>query len=339
MNAFRNRHQKSTPVKADSAAPKKPDESLRAFSQWLLLVPLVIFLLFLCGQLSLLTGKRIASASTESKLSAEYEPWYSIFIRPISPEIAEEAISDRTLEAGGAGGPDETSGQPWVDPTSQLALTSVAAPALATSPTSAVGGAGVSTQPGQPTDTPIVPAPSATAFLSPTPTQTSTSPPPTQPATSTPTQPPPPGTGQSTYWLSSDRDFNLYRLTREKPNGAAASGGINIIFSTGPLSSGTKLKSGTVTLNFYAQNSNDKKAEIGFFISPGPGSKRALGGDSISIPANTVSPTLFSKSFSMVAYEFAEGETLQLHISPGLASVHWDGPWNDARIELPLMAP
>lgn len=354
MNSSRSQRQKSTPQKPISPDSKKPDDSLRAFSQWLLLIPLVIFILFLCGQLSILTGKRIANASTGSKLSAEYEPWYSVFIRPINPEIVEEVISDRTQEAqvGNTEGPGETSGQPWVDPTSQPTLVAAANPTVIALLTSQPTGASATlTSVRQPTNTPVVPAPSATTLISPTPAptatvlfsptpaHTSTIPAPTQPAASTATQSPPSDSGTATYWLSSSRQSNLYQLVQAKPNGVDGSGGISVIFTTDPFSSGTKLKGGKVNLYFYAQNLQDHNMEIGFFISIGPGIDRTLGGGTSSIPANTTTPTLFTRSFSILAYEFSEGETLQLRFFPGVTSIHWDGPWNDARIILPPITP
>jgi len=68
---------------------------LREFSQWLLVVPLVIILLFGCGQLGLFTTSKVAYADTSSSLDAEYGPWPFLAVRAIRPEIVAEIKLDQ----------------------------------------------------------------------------------------------------------------------------------------------------------------------------------------------------------------------------------------------------
>jgi hypothetical protein len=76
-----------------------PLDQLREFSQWLLIVPLVMVLLFGCGQLALFTTSTTAYADTRSALEAEYAPWPFLSIRAIRPEIVEEIKLDQESES------------------------------------------------------------------------------------------------------------------------------------------------------------------------------------------------------------------------------------------------
>ena len=49
-------------------------EQLREFSQWLLVVPLIMLIIFGCGQLALFTTTAAALAESPSSLVAEYGP-------------------------------------------------------------------------------------------------------------------------------------------------------------------------------------------------------------------------------------------------------------------------
>ena len=70
-------------------------EQLREFSQWLLIVPIVIILLFGCGSLGLFTTSKVAYADTSSSLDAEYGPWPFLAVRAVRPEIIEEIQLDQ----------------------------------------------------------------------------------------------------------------------------------------------------------------------------------------------------------------------------------------------------
>lgn len=70
-------------------------DQLREFSQWLLIVPIVIILLFGCGQLGLFTTSKVAYADTSSALDAEYGPWPFLAVHAVRPEIIEEIQLDQ----------------------------------------------------------------------------------------------------------------------------------------------------------------------------------------------------------------------------------------------------
>jgi len=69
-------------------------EQLREFSQWLLVVPLIMVIIFGCGQLALFTTTAAALAESPSSLVAEYGPWSYVPIRGISGEIVNAIRQD-----------------------------------------------------------------------------------------------------------------------------------------------------------------------------------------------------------------------------------------------------
>jgi len=78
-------------------------ERLKVLSQWLLVIPVVMLILFSCGQLGILTSRKIAEANTQTQMSADYGPWSYVLIHSINPEIINEIIRDKPLEEGVSG--------------------------------------------------------------------------------------------------------------------------------------------------------------------------------------------------------------------------------------------
>lgn len=62
-------------------------EQLRTFSQWLLVVPVVMFLLFGCGQLAVIIHANIQFQISESSISAQYGPWQYLSVGPVRSDI------------------------------------------------------------------------------------------------------------------------------------------------------------------------------------------------------------------------------------------------------------
>lgn len=69
-------------------------EQLRALSQWLLLAPVLMFLIFGSGQLALLSNPKIAFADTPSDLRAEYGQWGFLQVHSVKKEIITEIRRD-----------------------------------------------------------------------------------------------------------------------------------------------------------------------------------------------------------------------------------------------------
>lgn len=67
---------------------------LRTLSQWLLIVPIVVFLLFGCGQLALIIHANIQFQVSESSLSAQYGPWEYLSVGPVRSDIIAEIQID-----------------------------------------------------------------------------------------------------------------------------------------------------------------------------------------------------------------------------------------------------
>lgn len=95
-------------------------EQLRTFSQWLLMVPVVMFLLFGCGQLALIIHANIQFQISESSLSAQYGPWEYLSVGRVGSDIIEQIRIDladdvdvgETFEQ-----PISEPGQDWIEET------------------------------------------------------------------------------------------------------------------------------------------------------------------------------------------------------------------------------
>lgn len=83
-------------------------DQLREFSQWLLIVPLIMLIIFGCGQLALVTTPAAAVTESGSSLTAEYGPWSYVPIRSVSGEIVNAIRLDL--------GRDENSADVYNDP-------------------------------------------------------------------------------------------------------------------------------------------------------------------------------------------------------------------------------
>ena len=176
-------------------------DQLRTFSQWLLLVPFIILVLFGAGQLAIFGKTAIAFADTPSSLSAGYSPWSFLPVHPVLASIVEEIRRDFEK----VGDPRLT----FSDPVTELGYafiekeTTVLVAVLPASrepvPTPANNPGAVDSPPaGQPSAEPSstsIPLPTATQLLIPS----ETAPPPTSPSdTESPPQPTSPSEEQST---------------------------------------------------------------------------------------------------------------------------------------------
>ena len=74
---------------------KSTIDLLLGLSNWLLLLPLVIALIFSSAHLGLLIRYNFAYASTQANASAEYGPWSYMLINSIRSEIIKEIRFDR----------------------------------------------------------------------------------------------------------------------------------------------------------------------------------------------------------------------------------------------------
>jgi len=88
-------------------------EGLRGFGRWSLVIPLVIAILFACGQVALLRPEDVAAADTGSQLSADYSRWEKISFAPLSPEIINDIKDTLNPQSVGTQGPLVVPGDYW----------------------------------------------------------------------------------------------------------------------------------------------------------------------------------------------------------------------------------
>jgi hypothetical protein len=331
-------------------------ERLRVLSQWLMIIPFVMLILFSCGQIGILTSRKIAEANTQSNMEADYGPWSYVLIHSVKPEIIEEIVRDRPPDEGEGGSipyRSENEGV-WINPpTNPTIIVDIL-------PSNTVPPASPDSYPSTPSNTPNqgrppTQTPTATAtYESPIPS-TSTVSPSTEPTIKTPastfTVPPPPPitftptptktqktpSGDNvTFWLTSAGSGAPFKLITTQPNGTAKHGNVFLTFKSDPLPETTSLSSGNTKVYFYATNSLDQSMPVGIFIKPTYGFP--LGGGNVSIPANSTTPTLFSLNISTMGYNFPQSASLELTFSTGIqVSIYFDGEWNDSRLIVPPM--
>jgi hypothetical protein len=323
-------------------------DRLRTLSQWLLIFPVVMLLLFSCGQIGIITSRKIAESNIQSNITADYGPWSYVLIHSVKPEIIEDIFRDRQNEDGENGTVPEQdqSDTPWLNtipqPTSVAHLeptsTFIPSPSEENQPPPTETGIPqiTPTQTPQTSSTPIPTQSEPTITSSPIPTSNPTNTPsPTDLPTNTPVV-----TISNTYWFSNDRVLNGYALTPNQPTGPALEESGYTRFYTEPFPDGTTIKGGRCTLTFYASNNTDQNWEIGIVISAGNSRWRTLGGTTKTIPANTTTPTLFTNNLSILSHTFTQGERLSIAFSlTPFITMHWDGEWNDAGLVVPLITP
>ncbi len=166
------------------AGREVPVGEVLGFSRWLLVIPFVLFVLFIAGQVALMRQPVVAAADTRSMLSADYSPWEIASFAPVDIEIISEIQGEPGVKLAGLVVP----GEYWPEPPQALPeptrlpprATAVAALPTSTprSPNTSIPNSPTSTA----TNTPVQAA-TATASLQPTATYTRT---PTVAATSTP---------------------------------------------------------------------------------------------------------------------------------------------------------
>lgn len=97
---------------------ERAEEDLRVFSKWLLVVPLVLFLILSFGQLALLIKSEIRVSSSQSKLSAEYSPWEFFSVRRLRDGLIDEIRNDsngHTNSKAAFEKPIYVTGQDWMN--------------------------------------------------------------------------------------------------------------------------------------------------------------------------------------------------------------------------------
>jgi hypothetical protein len=175
-------------------------DRLRSISQWLFIVPIVMLVLFACGQLGILTSSKIAEAKTQSQIDANYGPWSYVLIHSINSEIIDELREDQSVGDGVVAViPDTSEGDAtWIDLTPYSENHSGTAP-HANEPTPWNNSPTAPSTPLEPQPTPSVKATST----SPLPTEELTTPSTTTPIPTATDETPPPTPTRSS---SSDPD-------------------------------------------------------------------------------------------------------------------------------------
>src|SRR3990172_858045 len=81
--------------------PESRRDQLQGLASWLFIVPIVLAILFGCGQLALTGGAPAARLDTRSKLTADYSAWEYVIIPPVSTDIIQEVLRDQARETPG----------------------------------------------------------------------------------------------------------------------------------------------------------------------------------------------------------------------------------------------
>jgi len=121
MRAFTRRRilSKKNQKRPTDSESKPQVDRLRNISQWLFIVPIVMLVLFACGQLAILTSSKIAEANTQPRIDANYGPWSYVLIHSINPEIIDDLLEDKSgVEGVAAVIPDTSEGDTtWIEST------------------------------------------------------------------------------------------------------------------------------------------------------------------------------------------------------------------------------
>lgn len=88
-------------------------EGLRGFGRWSLIIPLVITILLVCGQVAVIRPADVSAADTGSQLSADYSRWENISFAPLSPDIIDDINNTLDSQSAGALGPLVLPGDYW----------------------------------------------------------------------------------------------------------------------------------------------------------------------------------------------------------------------------------
>jgi hypothetical protein len=334
--------------KRPSTTDSQPQlERLLVLSKWLLIIPVVMLLLFSCGQIGILTSRKIAKANTQTNMEADYGPWSYVLVYSLKPEIIEEIIRDKPMEDGEGGTIPGTSegDMSWVDTnpnaTSIPDLNPTSIPTALRDHQPTPSDTPQQTPSPLPTQITAIPTTAPTNTLvdnPPTPTQ-----PPTEipPLTATPSPTSPPSMEPVTFWMSGEGSLGRYKLVTSQPNGPARQRNISAIFTTDPFADNAFIESGQTTIYFFATNSSDQSITVGIILEAGLGKRSfPIGGTEMTIPPNTTTPTLLKKTFSTLGYHLSSNNTLRLSVLGGIhVTIYWDGEWNDSHLVVPPITP
>ena len=116
-----------------------------------------------------------------------------------------------------------------------------------------------------------------------------------------------------------------------QPSGTETnSQGNDISYYSAAFPDGASIGADTATLYLNATNEKTVNKTLGLTLVAGG---LEIGSDSITIEANTTSPTLFDTTFDHLAYNFAAGDRLRLDIGKVSGVLwYWDGAYNDSRL-------
>ena len=122
-----------------------------------------------------------------------------------------------------------------------------------------------------------------------------------------------------------------------QPTGITQNSNGSMFFFTPALSGSDDIVAGTSTLNIYVSNTSasDRSLQVRLRVRPvGP---TLFQDNTLVVPANTMTPMLFSLPYATSAHDVQNNDYLELGIqvqSP--ADLHWDGTYNDSGVEVPM---
>jgi cytoskeletal protein RodZ len=337
---------------SESTKPQSVDPLIR-FSQWLLLLPLIVLFIFACAQLAILSSRYVPPAAIAASRSADYMPWRYLPFKRLNDGIVAEILKDRGLPeepirerdrhssdrdsgtqstSSALGETHEASTEPAPGATVKPTGTATATPTTQSDPNAT----NTPTASPSPTSSPTQSTATATSTSAATETATAT-PTPTEDITPTPpaASATPGSTDRVTYWLSSETLTNsIHALVPEPPSHDATSGTFLLFFSTGAIGRTGTMRNDLATVELYAENDRASPATIS--ISLGADAKQ-IGTATLLVPENTLQPALLSTTMQVEALQIYATTILSLNLSvPQGVSVFWDGNWNASRIILPM---
>jgi hypothetical protein len=309
------------------------------FSQWLLLLPLIVLFLFACGQLAILSSRYVPQAAIAASRSADYMPWRYLPFEQVRQGIVAEILKDRGASPdslsgqlqGPAQGIQEAAAKATTTPTPEPTPADGSNPDPSATP-------GANQEPDPSASPTASPTPSPTGAPTNTPTATSTpTPAPSATATVTPSPEPMSSEGSTTtFWLSNTYNSMTftYRLVPSQPTGERATAGFNASFASDRLGRSGTLRNEQVTA--YLVVTNDRPDPVGVALNLVLDFE-VVGTGVMFIPGSTTEPTLFSTTFTVSEKQIVSLSHFRLKIGLPLGvALYWDGSANESRIVLPL---
>ncbi len=146
----------------------------------------------------------------------------------------------------------------------------------------------------------------------------------------------------STFWFYDDTTPLTYMMYQSQPSGIAQSKRSWLRFYSDTFEDNQEIYAGTATVYIYATNTAgvSKDVVVILYVDRNGSEVATLGNGSVTVPKKVDIPTLYTTSFNHSAFDFQEGDRLELEFAPpGAVTVYWDGEYNASRLEVGIIVP